>query len=195
MPELRVLTERLVKTSVERAMASLLDRQRELEAKLERSGGSSAVKPHDFEAKLKAAIAPLLAKQSELEMMLGALRHAQVRPRPSPGGGAPHVPELPTSTGRDPVEVHGAAPRGGPPPLPTQAMAPRPSAVEPPAMAAQKDPFAVPALSANTLVDLPAELNGSRRKRLVVFLLLLTVIGVLATVASLSVMSNMGAYP
>jgi len=38
-------------------------------------------------------------------------------------------------------------------------------------------------------------LNEALRKRRMVLLLLLTVIGTLATIASLGVMSNLGAYP
>jgi hypothetical protein len=183
MPELRVLTERLVNTTVERAIASLLDRQRELEAKLEHSGRSSFDKPHDFEAKIAAAIAPLLAKQSELERMLGTSR--------------PNVPELPTSTARPPVEAQVTAPRARPPPLPLQAVAlppSAPSAVDRPA-GPHPEALATAAFSANALVDIPAELNGSRRKRVAVFLLVVVLVGILATVVTLSVMSNMGAYP
>lgn len=155
-----MLTEQLVKTSIERSIASLLDRQRDLEAKFERSGATSFDKPLDFDAKIEAAIAPLLAKQRALELMLDEARHAQVRPSP-----------------------------------PTQAAAQRPMTAERLAIGPRPDALAAAALSANALVDIPAELNGSRRKRIVVFLLVLTVIGILATVATLSVMSNMGAYP
>jgi len=168
MPELRALTEQLVKTSIERSMASMLDRQRELEAKIERSGGTSLDVMRDFDAKLEAAIAPLLAKHRALELMLDATRQAEVRPEPL---------------------------LGGPPALQTRAAAPRPLPVEQLAMRPQTDAFAAAALSTNALVEIPPELNGSRRKRTVVFLLLLTVIGALATVATLSLMSNMGAYP
>jgi len=184
MPELRVLTEHLVKTTVERSIASLLDRQRELEAKLDRSDRPSFDKPHDVEdveAKIAAAIAPLLARQGELERMLGTSR--------------PNVPELPTQAARAPVEEQAAARRARPPPLPIQAVADPPSAVESPAMRPHDDPLAMAALSTNALVDIPAELNGSRRKRLVVFLLVVLLVGILASVAALSVMSNMGAYP
>jgi len=174
MPELRALTEQLVKTSIERSIASLLDRQRELEVKVERSRGMSFDTPRDFDAKLEAAIAPLLAKQRALEMMLDAARQAEVHPAPRLGG----PPALPTQ-----------------PTQPTQAAAPRPMIVERPATGPRTDALAAAALSTNDLLDIPAELNGSRRKRVVVFLLLITVIGVLATVASLSVMSNVGAYP
>ena len=155
-----MLTEQLVKNSIERSIASLLDRQRDLEVKVERSGGTSFDKPHDFDARLEAAIQPLLAKQRELEMMLDALRRAEVRPSP-----------------------------------PTQAAAPRPMLAERMAMGPPPDVLAAAALSRNALVDIPPELNGSRRKRVVVLLLVLTVIGILGTVAILSVMSNMGAYP
>ncbi|HEU5073396.1 MAG TPA: hypothetical protein VFU02_04475 [Polyangiaceae bacterium] len=160
MPELRVLTEQLVKSSIERSIASLLDRQRELEVKVERSGGASFDKPRDSEARLEAAIAPLLAKQRALELMLDAIRQAQGRPAP-----------------------------------PTQTAAQRPMTAERLAMEPPRDALAVAALSANALIDIPEELNGSRRKRIVVLLLVLTVIGILATVVSLSAMSNMGAYP
>lgn len=187
MPELRVLTEHLVKTAVERSLASVLDRQRELEAKVTRSGGASFDKPRDFEAQIQAAIAPLFTKQRELEAMLAASRHSDVYPQSSPGRGALHVPEQQV-----------AARRAGPPPLPSTqaaAQAPAPVAVARPAMGPRPDALAIAALSSNALDDIPAELNGSRRKRVVVFLLLIVLIGILATVASLSVMSNMGAYP
>lgn len=167
MPELRTLTEQLVKASVERSVASLLERQRELEVKVERAGGMA----RDLDAKIAAALAPVLAKQRELEQMLDALRHRAARPEPLLGRPAPA--------------------------LPTQAAAQRPMPVEGPAplLGPRPDALAAAALSTNALVDIPAELNGSRRKRMVVILLLVLVIGVLATVASLSVMSNMGPHP
>lgn len=181
MPELRALTEQLVKTTVERSIASLLDRQRVLEAKLERSDRPAFDKSHDFEAKIAAAIAPLIAKQSEFEKVLGTSR--------------PNVGELLASTAPARVEEQVATRRVGPPPLPNQALAVPSIAAERSPMGPRPDEFARAALSENALVDIPAELNGSRRKRVVVFLLVVVLVGILATAAGLSVMSNMGAYP
>lgn len=198
MPDLRILTEQLVKSTVDRSIAPLLNRQRALEAKLEGSSRSSPDKPHDFEAAIAAALAPLLAKQRELEKMLATSRHAEVHSQPSPGTGAAKVPDLPSSSTRPAIEEPVAASRARPPPLPVQA-APQPPpltmAVERPAIAPRSNALAPAAFDTNALVDIPAELNGSRRKRLVVFLLIVVLVGILATVASLSVMSNMGAYP
>lgn len=167
MPELRVLTEQLVKNAVDRSIVSLLDRQRELETKVERFGGASPDKPLDLDAKLEAAIAPVLAKQSALEARLDASRHAEVRLE---------------------ARVESS-------PLATRSAAQGPTAADQLAMQRQTEMLMAAALSRTALVDIPSELNGSRRKRLVVFLLVVTVVGILASVAALSVMSNMGAYP
>ncbi|HEY6727220.1 MAG TPA: hypothetical protein VI197_24465, partial [Polyangiaceae bacterium] len=144
MPELRVLTEHMVKTSIERSIASLLDRQRELEAKVERSGGVVHDKPLDFEAKLAAAIAPLLAKQQTFEATFEAFRRAEARPEPLVG--AASLSTRSAAQGAMTVTVDQVA------------------------MRRQSDALAAAALSGNALVDIPAELNGSRRKRVVVFL-------------------------
>lgn len=169
MPELRTLTEQLVKTTVERSIASLLDRQRELEAKLDRTDELRGI-----EAKIAEAIAPLIAKQGELEKALATSR---------------------SQAASAPVAAPVAARRAGPPPLPGQVLAAPSSAAVRQPIGPSPDLLAAAALSTDAVGDIPAELNGSRRKRVVVFLLVILLVGILATAAGLSVMSNMGAYP
>lgn len=171
MPELRVLMEQLVKTAVESSTASLLGRQRELEAKVQRTGAASPVEPRELEAAVERAIAPLLDKQRELEAELRDLRRGALPPAGPANVSAQQVRHLaiaPNSVAaRRPVAVV-------------------PRAVPAPAVAATHD--------TEPLLDLPAALNGSRRKRVVVWLLALGVILVLASVAGLAALSHGGKY-
>jgi len=173
MPELRALVEHLVKTTLERSVASLLARHGELEAKVERVATSlekqralpAAVQPaatpspdgrRELEAAVQSALVPLLDRQRALETALADLRRAQTRPAPS----------LPAAVS--------AAPRA----VPMQPLTA--------AFTAAHDPTAA--------WDIPAELNGSRRKRVVIWILAIGVILLLLSVAGLSVLSNTGRY-
>jgi hypothetical protein len=203
MPELRALVEHLVKTTVERSVASLLERQRELEAKLERVATSlekqrapspverTAVPSPDerrgLEAAIQGALAPLLDKQRELEVALGDLRRAERRPEDVPSLVSRRAPEPVTALGSNalaqPAVVMRAAPIA-----PAVGAAPRPVAAKPLTLAFTATP------DANASWDIPKELNGSRRKRAVIWILAIAVVLLLLSVAGLSVLSNTGRY-
>jgi len=163
MPEVRALVEHLVKTTVERSVASLLDGQRELEAKLERVA-TSLDKQHALTASAASAARPALDERRELE---AAIQRAL----------------LPLLEKQRDLAATRAAPV-----LPAVGAAPRPIAAKPPAAA-----FAL-APDANTVWDIPNELNGSRRKRAVIWILAIAVVLLLLSVAGLSVLSNTGRY-
>jgi hypothetical protein len=168
MPELRTLVEHLVKTTVEQAANPPLDRQRELEAAIER------------------ALSPLVAKQAELEATLSELRRAEVRPLASPSAALERAPRLTPSpenldAAQPPVHARAA-------PFTSVLHAPpHPVAVKlPGAIAAARDPAAS--------WELPSELNGSRRKRVVIGILAIGVTLLLLSVAGLAVLSNIGRH-
>jgi len=204
MPELRALVEHLVKTTVERSVASLFDRQRELEGKLERVATSlekqralpaaveRAATPspdgrRELEAAVQSALAPLLDRQRGLETALSDLRRAQSLPQDVRSIVAARAPEPATSLGS--AAVAQAAPVTRPAPiLPAVGAAPRAVPMQPltAAFTAAHDP--------NASWDIPAELNGSRRKRAVIWILAIAVILLLLSVAGLSVLSNTGRY-
>jgi hypothetical protein len=172
LPELRVLMGQLVKTAVESSTASLLDRQRELEAKVQRTGAVSPVEARELEAAVQRAVAPLLDRQRELEAELRDLRRAARPAAGAPNVSAQHAREVAISPAN-----FVAAPRPA-------AVVPR--ALPPRAMAVTYD--------TEPLLDIPAALNGSRRKRVVVWLLALGVILLLASVAGLAALSHSGTY-
>jgi len=171
MPELRVLIEQLVKTAIEGSTASLLGRQHELESKVQRMAAASPGEPRELEAAVQRAVAPLLEKQRELEAELRDLRRGAL-----PRGGSPNV------------GVQQAREVAMPPNL---VPAPRPALVVPRAVPPRA---IVAAYDTEPLLDIPAALNGSRRKRVVVWLLALGVILVLASVAGLAALSHSGKY-
>jgi hypothetical protein len=168
MPELRTLVEHLVKTTVERTTAPSLGARHELEAAIER------------------AVAPLVAKQRELEAALGDMRR-ESRHQASPGDAAQRAPEPTTSRGSVEVAAPPLAARAAPIAHALDA-APRPVAAKP-----RNDVIAV-AYDANASWELPSELNGSRRKRVVIWLLAIGVVLLLGSVAGLAVLSNSGIH-
>lgn len=204
MPELRTLVEHLVKTTVERSIASLLDRQRELEAKLERAASSlekqralpasveRAVTPspderRELEAAIQSALAPLLDKQRDLEAALVNVRRAELRPEDAPSLVSRRAPEPPTLLGGVALAQPALAVRAAPI-VPSVVAAPHPIAAKPLTAAFTATP------DANASWDIPKELNGSRRKRAVIWILAIAVVLLLLSVAGLSVLSNTGRY-
>ena len=121
----------------------------------------------ELEAAIELAVAPFVAKQRELEAALGELRRAPAPPQALPNTPAQRAPQ-------------GAA-------LPARA------AVAAAPLPARPAPIA-PADDANAAWELPAALNGSRRKRMVIWLLALSVALGLLTVVVLAVLSNTGRY-
>jgi hypothetical protein len=70
-----------------------------------------------------------------------------------------------------------------------------PVVARPPIVAAKPLPAAFTAArDANAPWDIPPELNGSRRKRAVIWILAIAVVLLLLSVAGLSVLSNTGRY-
>jgi hypothetical protein len=130
----------------------------------------------ELEAAIERALAPLAAKQRELEAALAELRLAELKRKAAPSVAAQRAPELTTS--RASADL---APRSMPI-GPAVNVAPRPSA----ALAVASD--------ANAPWELPAGLNGSRRKRAVIWILAIGVVLLLLTVAGLAVLSNTGRY-
>ncbi len=204
MPELRTLVEHLVKTTVERSLAPLLDRQRELEAKLERvasslekqralpasverAGTPSPDERRGLEAAIQSALAPLLDKQRDLEAALGDVRRAEPRAENAPSIVSPRAPEPRTSLGGVALAPPALAVRAAPI-APAVRAAPHPVAAKPLTAA-----FTATA-GQNASWDIPKELNGSRRKRAVIWILAIAVVLLLLSVAGLSVLSNTGRY-
>jgi hypothetical protein len=155
MPDLQVLVQHLVATAVERS------------------------------------IAPLLEKHRELDAALKELRSAQRRPEPGPS--AKHAPDLVTSAPSFHAETRPRATAAvrvatAHDVAPIVAMA-----VERPALDRRAQVTVAAAYQASSLEDFPAELNGSRRKKLVFWAFAIGVVALLLSVIGMSVASNMGA--
>ncbi|GEM_PF-3003608 len=151
---------------------------------------------HMVETAVGRAVAPLLDKQRELERALEELRNAQARPQPTPVTLTKQTvePAAPTRTAQAqaslPVTTSApsmshAAVEVGPSPMPTAA---RPL-VRPTAIPVVAVPY-----GADVLDDIPAELNGSRRKKIILSVLAVTVVVSLAAAGVLSILSNQGMY-
>ena len=173
MPELRALVEHLVKTTVERSVAH--------------AATPSPNERRDLEAAIQNALAPLLDRQRDLETALADLRRAELRSQAAPSIVSPRAPEPATSPGTVAVAQPALLMRAAPI-LAAVSAAPRPIAAKPltAAFTAAQD--------ANAAWDIPAELDGSRRKRAVIWILAIAVVLVLLSVAGLSVLSNTGRY-
>jgi hypothetical protein len=178
MPELRTLVEHLVKTTVERTLASAP------------AGTGTAPSPdqrRELEAAIERALAPLVTKQRELETALADLRRTEFRPQVSPNTAVQRAPEPTTSRGSVAVAASATAVRAVPM-APAVSAAPRAIAVQP-----RSDVLAA-AYDASASIELPSALNGSRRKRAVVWILAIGVLLVLLSVVGLAVLSNTGRY-
>jgi hypothetical protein len=182
MPELRALVEHLVKTTVERSVTAQLERQGERQRDREGERRDREGERRELEATLKSALAPLLDRQRELENALGDLRRADPRPPDVPGR-AP-----------DPVNSLGSVARAEPPPALRAAPLAPAVAAPPRAMARPLGSTSTSAHDAAAAWDIPAELNGSRRKRAVNWILGLAGVLLLLSAAGLSVLSNTGTY-
>lgn len=149
---------------------------------------------HLVDAAVERAITPLLNKQRELEAALKELHNAQVRPEPSPITSAKQAPE-PVLLTRSARTEGGTL---GTPFVPTVSGA---AVALPPATAAARPVGSerrevIPAAVYDTyvLADLPSELDGSRRKKVTLWVLAGTVILLLLSAIVLSVLSNRGTY-
>jgi hypothetical protein len=167
MPELRTLVEHLVAVATDRSVAPAPSR--------------------DVDAAIARAIAPLLERQRTLEATIVELQRNALATKTS-AGVAQRSPERLVSPGGVQVETQAwvSSPANG---SPVDIAIPR--ALPPPRVAAT---LGTKAFDTTPWADIPAELNGSRRKRIVLWLLALGLIALLGTAVALSVMSNAGAH-
>jgi hypothetical protein len=166
MPELRTLVEHLVAVATDRSVTREPSR--------------------DVDAAIARAIAPLLERQRTLEAAVVELQRNTPATKTS-GGVAQRPPERLISPGGVQVETQAWIPSSanGPPvdtAIPRNLPAPRVAAK-----------LGTNAFDTTPWADIPAELNGSRRKRIVVWLLAFGLLALLGTAVALSVMSNAGA--
>jgi hypothetical protein len=148
MPELRLLLQHMVETAVERSMAQLLDKQRELEA------------------------------------ALNDVRDAQRRAEQSARTCAGHTPQPAAAPRAVHAEARPLANRASPAPA---------TVIERPAVAARTEVLAA-RCDANALADLPPELNGSRRKKVLLAAFSVAAVALVLSSVAASVLSNMGTY-
>jgi hypothetical protein len=151
---------------------------------------------HLVNTAVAGAIAPLLDKQRELETALEELRGAQLRSPQSKSTSAKHVPEATPAaravpTEQNPVVTYAAQATSGVAVAPASAVAiARPT----PAASVRTEVVAAAAYDLNALDDVPLELLGSRRKKVVGWAVAVVGAGALAAVIVLSVLSNLGFY-
>jgi hypothetical protein len=149
---------------------------------------------HLVEAAVERSIAPLLNNQRELEAALKELRSAQLRTEQALHTSAKHAPELATPAAAARVETR---PVAGPaaPSMSRGEVAPSPAAVVEHRVApARPGGSTTRAYDVNALADIPLALNGSRRKRVVLWAFAVTVVALLLAAFGLSALSNMGTY-
>jgi hypothetical protein len=174
-PELRQLVQHIADSALERTMAPLLQKQRELEAALkelrilqsryERSAEPSAARAVDV------ATPPRISQvETRAAAACASATQAQV-----PAVSVPAADNAAPTRSRDAVAVSVATPAGYAAAASTRAHVLR-----------------VPGHDWNTVEDIPSELNGSRRKRTIACLIVVTVLLAILTMAGLSVLSNMG---
>jgi hypothetical protein len=166
MPELRTLVEHLVTVATDRSVAPASSR--------------------DIDAALARSLAPLLERQRTLEAAVVELQRNPPAAK-SAAGAAQHLPERTIS----PVDVQvdtqawiTSSTNG--PPVDTAISRKLPAPRVAPTLGTQ-------AFDTTPWADIPAELNGSRRKRIVLWLLAIGLFALLGTAVGLSVMSNAGA--
>lgn len=167
MPELRTLVEHLVAVATDRSVAPAPSR--------------------DVDAAIARAIAPLLERQRTLEASVVELQRNTLATKPS-AGAAQRSPERLISPGGVHVETQAwvTSSTNGPPvdvAIQRDLPAPRLAAT-----------VGTKAFDTTPWADIPAELNGSRRKRIVLWLLALGLLALLGTAVALSVMSDAGAH-
>lgn len=183
MPELRTLVEHLVTLATDRSLAPVLERQRELQASLGRSGASGS--SVDVDAAVARSLAPLLERQRQLEAALAELQRNPAGAKSSIGA-AQHFAEPFVSSESVPIDTQAWV---------TAPHAPRAEPAIPRALRTPENSAAIGNVAFDTTpwADIPSELNGSRRKRIVLWLLVLGVLALLGTAVGLSVMSNAAA--
>jgi hypothetical protein len=155
----------------------------ELREELVRSAMSDIrqVLRHMVDAAVERAIEPLLERQQALE---AALKELRSRPEHVPGPSPARAVDVATPPRSSQVEPLPA----GPSPSPTQTTVP---AVPTRSRAAAA---VLPVLSQDwgAVVDIPAELDGSRRKRTIAWSVGVVALLAVLCMAGLSVLSNMG---
>ncbi len=138
---------------------------------------------------VEQSIAPLLAKQNELEAALRELRNCQVRFEKAASASAKDI----TPARAAQAEAHAQA-------VPAVAVMTREHVTTAQTTAQARSrvgmqaAVAVVADDASASLELPAELNGLRRKKIVVAVFAVGLLVLLLSVAGLSVLSNLGTY-
>jgi hypothetical protein len=170
MPELHVLLQHSVNAAVERAMAPLLERQRELEAELT-----------ELRALARPAAAPSATSTAAV-----VSRDALVRPVAT-ASPAPHatttVAEARGVSVASPV-AHSVVSRGVES-IPVISDAPHTARVQGHAATSLRD---------DDLYDIPSELNGSKRKKLLLGGFVAGLLLLLLSAAGASLASNLGVH-
>jgi hypothetical protein len=128
---------------------------------------------------VEEAIAPLREKQQELEAALKELRTVQSRSERSPGAAPARAVDVATPPGISQVEPRAA--------VPVSTQSGQVAAAIP-----RADVQPMPGKDWSTVADIPAELDGSRRKRTIAWSLGVLMLLAVLCVAGLSVLSNMG---
>lgn len=149
---------------------------------------------HLVETTFERSLAPLVEKQRELEAALKEVRSAQARADQASNASAKRTPAVVTSARpiqtEDPFIVTSAAPGAVREPVVRHAD----TAIEQPVSRTRSAALRPATHAASALEDMPAELNGSRRKRVIVWTIAICAVSILLSVITLSVASNLGAH-
>jgi hypothetical protein len=165
MPELRVLMEHLVAGAVERSLAPLLEKQRELEESIKELRS----------AQVRSAQAAAATTKPAVEM--ASARVIAVDPRP--------VAPVSPAVYREAVPVDVVTYREAPVTAPAQ-----------PNRETKGNVYQAPHRAArlDSMEDIPSELNGSRRKKLLMVAFAVALFVLILSAVGLSVMSNLGTH-
>jgi hypothetical protein len=149
---------------------------------------------HLVETTFERSLAPLVEKQRELEAALKEVRSAQVRADQALSAPTKRATAVVTSDHSNQTEgqliVTSAAPIAIREPVVRHADA----AIEQSAPKSRSAALRPASHDASALVDMPAELNGSRRKRVIVWTIAVCAVSILLSVITLSVASNLGTH-
>jgi diacylglycerol kinase len=146
---------------------------------------------HLVNTAVERSIAPLLEKQHELEAALKDMQNAQLRSARSANTLATHVNEPALAVRGAPIEAN---------PFVAQVVPNAPAvvgtsvptvAVSRPVVSVRREVLPAAVYDTNSLADIPAELNGARRKKVVAFAFAVVVAVLLLSVIFNAVLSNM----
>ena len=149
---------------------------------------------HLVNTAVEHSIAPLLDKQRELEAALKNLQSAQNRPAPSTNTSSRVNSEIAIATRSVPIEENPFVPYAAQTSA-RQAVIPMPAAsVARPVVSVRAEVVTATVHDTDTLLDIPAELNGSRRTKTLIIAFAVVAAVIILTVIGLSVASNLGTH-